>query len=116
MSLYSRTVAGGSVTPTTVSTLTVLMPFTELAAELETLLFYVLNQSATETVTATLETSEDGVLADSDRTYTLTAPPSTQASQEVQLPLRTYWRLSASTASPTFNTASVRWGVKAGRR
>jgi hypothetical protein len=96
-----------------VSTLTVLKAFTNLGSDYHTLLFVVINTDDTDTVTVTIETSEDGVHPDGTSIWTLTAAPGKQASMEVGPGLlRRYWRMSANTDSPGFPTAAVTWCIR----
>lgn len=98
---------------TPVSTLTVLKAFTRLGNEYHTLLFVLVNLDVTNEVSMIVETSEDGVHADSVAVWTLNAAPGKQASFEIGPgQTRSYWRLSAQTESPSFPTVNVQWAVK----
>ena len=103
------TVTSGSAT---VSTLTVLKAFTNFGSDYHTLLFYVRNDDAADTVTVTIETSEDGVAPDAVSVWNLTCTPLKQVSLEVGPGLlRRYWRISAATADP-YPSAAVTWGIR----
>jgi hypothetical protein len=93
-----------------VSTLTVLMPWTDFTSY-DALLFSVVNLSSAETLTVAFDTSPDGVSPDADRAATVTVGPLKSGSIEVGPGLlRTKWRISANTQSP-FNAAQVQWQV-----
>lgn len=97
--------------PQNVSTLTTLETFT-LFEGFKTLLFTVVNLDSSNSVTMILETSQDGIHPDDDKTYLVSAGPGKQASNEVgPCPLRRWWRISAQTQSPTFPIVAVKWQI-----
>jgi hypothetical protein len=96
-----------------VSTLTVLKAFTNLGSTYHTLLFCLQNTDVSNSVTVTIETSEDGVYPDAAVLWTLNCPPQKQVSLEVGPGLlRRYWRLSANTAGPSYPTVAASWCVR----
>jgi hypothetical protein len=98
---------------TNVSTLTVLKAFTNLGSYYHTLLFVVQNTDNTNTVTVTIETSEDGVYADQHVLWSLSCPAQKQASLEVGPGLlRRYWRISANSQGPGYPTVALKWAVR----
>jgi hypothetical protein len=93
--------------PTNVSTLTAMVPFTNWTAA-DALLFAIINLDSTNPVTMRVESSEDGIHPDVDFTEVV-APPGQQASIEVgPAPVRSYWRVSAYTQSPAYPTVPVK--------
>lgn len=98
---------------TDVSTLTVLKAFTNLGSYYHTLLFVVQNTDAVNTVTFTVETSEDGEYPDQHVLWTISCCAQKQASLEVGPGLlRRYWRISANSQGPDYPTVSVKWAVR----
>jgi hypothetical protein len=77
------------------------------------LLFYLINQDATSSVTMVIETSEDGVHPD-QAAISITATPGKQVSHEVgPYQLRSYWRLSATTSG---SNVPVKFGIRGAPR
>lgn len=108
---YTKTVSDFS-TPQTVSTLTIVMPWTLMPDGSSDVLFAVANLSNTETVTVYLDTSEDASHPDTARQQSMDAGPSCQASFQVDRNVRCYFRLSCQTQAPTYNAAQVKWKLR----
>lgn len=112
------------LTTTSVSVLTVLMPFTDIAKAaasanvsyadiLETVLFAVINKDPANTVTVIFETSEDGVTPDTALIWTYNIGPGQQCSLEIGPKfIRKFFAITAHTQSPGFPTASVQWTAR----
>lgn len=94
-----------------VSTLTALKSFTALGQSYQSLVFALSNTDGTNPCTFIVETSEDGIYADSDGQQSVTVPAGTQGSFDVGLVTRRYWRISAQTSSPTYPTVAVTWSI-----
>jgi len=91
-----------------VSTLTTLLQF-QTWTNLDSLLVALVNLDTTNPVTLRVETSEDGIHPD-DEYFEKVAPAGKQASIEIgPSARRTYWRVSAYTASPAYPTVAVKW-------
>lgn len=102
-----------AATPTNVSTLTTLVPFTDWSTR-DSILFALINLDSTNSVTLRLETSQDGTHPDGSAAQEVTAGPGQQASMEIgPRPVRRYWRLSAYTSSPSFPVVAVKFEVSA---
>jgi hypothetical protein len=104
--------------PTPVSTLTVLLPYTELLTWysnvwFDGLILAVINLDATNAVYVTFNTSEDATHADGSHAYNYTITPGTQESLEFDgiIP-RKYFSIEASTAGPDYPTVNVQWCVR----
>lgn len=100
-----------------VSTLTVLKAFTNLGWDYHTLLFVMVNKSASDNVTMLVETSEDGVYPDGLVKWERVAAPLKQVSLELgPWIMRRYWRVSAYSDSPGFPTVPVSWSIRGAYR
>lgn len=100
-------------TTTNVSTLTVLKAFEAFGSTYHTLLFVLINNDASNSVTMTVETSEDGTHPDANLIWNVTCPAGKQVSVEVGPGvLRRYWRLSGTGVVPSYPTTSVTWAIR----
>jgi hypothetical protein len=107
-----RTIAESSA-PVNVSVLTTLYPFTDVGTHHSSLLFAVVNLSATNTLHMVIDTSEDGTHPDGTNQIVVDVAPGYQGSYEVgTLQIRKYFRLSAYTDSPAFPVASANWYIR----
>lgn len=101
------------VTTADVSTLTVLKAFEAMGSTYHTLLFILVNNDASNSVTMTVETSEDGLHPDANLLWNVTCPAGKQVSVEVGPgTLRRYWRLSATSAGPSYPTVSTTYSIR----
>jgi hypothetical protein len=102
----------------TVSTLTVLYPYTELSAlyptiDFDSILMAVINLDETNPVDVTFWTSEDGVHPDGSFTYSYTIDPQTQQSLEIDnLTPRAFFSISASSQGPGYPPVIVQAYVR----
>lgn len=106
----------GASNPITVSTTTVLMPWTKYVVSPGSILFYVINLDAVHTVNVTVDTTELPSFPDDDKATPLTITALRQGSVEIgQGVLRSWFRIIAATDGPSFPTALVRWGCRGWR-
>jgi hypothetical protein len=102
----------------TVSTLTVLFPFTNLRAVSPPLsaagyVLAIINLDPTNSIIVNFETSEDGVHADENSTYTYTVGPGSQAKLGLAEPFpETYFAITANSQGPSYPTVAVQWCVR----
>jgi hypothetical protein len=111
---YPAAVVTDFATPVSVSVVTVVLPWTQMHPHWKNALLAVVNLSGTETLTVTMDVSEDGSSPDTDKQQVLTVLPGCQGSFEFdEGMLRTYVRLSANTQGPSYNPALAKWRMKA---
>lgn len=96
---------------TSIGTLTPLFAWRLLGDDYSHLMFSVSNPSLTENVNLTVEFSDDGLRPDVVQLLS-TAPAGKSTSLEATNVMHRYWRASANTDSPTFNSVSVPWVVR----
>lgn len=95
-----------------VSTLTTLLPFTDLGSENQDVTIFLENDDATNTCTLIVDVSHGGIYANSARKQTAIAQPLDECSIEIRCPNPFTWvRIAAQTASPGFPTVAVKWGI-----
>lgn len=95
-----------------VSTLTTLLPFTDVGSENQHVTIFLDNLDATNTVDLIVDVSHGGVHANSFRQQRVTVEASGEGSVELPHPMPyTYVRISAQTASPSFPAVQVKWAI-----
>lgn len=93
------------------STLTVLLPFTDVGSENQAIKVTLENEDASNTCDLIVEPSHNGVYPDSLRRQVVTVQPLSEGSIEIHDLMDTFVRVSAQTASPAFPVVSVKWGI-----
>jgi len=99
--------------PVDVSTVTPLLPFTDLS-DYQIVFLAVQNLGPNE-VTVFFETSEDGISVDATLVYTYTIQTGQQCSLEISPDnVRSYYSITAQTDAPSFPTSQVTFQARAG--
>lgn len=95
-----------------VSTLTTLLPFTDIGSENQFATIFLDNQDATNTVDLIVDVSHGGAHANSFRQQRITISPLDEGSIDLEAPNTfTFVRVSAQTASPAFPTVGIKWAI-----
>jgi hypothetical protein len=98
------------------STLTVLLPFTDVGSENQAIKVTLENEDLTNTCDLIVEPSHNGTFPDALRRQVVTVQPQSEGSIEIHDLMDTFVRVSAQTASPAFPVVSLKWGIVARER